>query len=52
MSRRYTQNAYSSGSNACQELSIFITMGFVISAFALPLVLAHKETVSLRNIFV
>lgn len=52
MSRRYIQNSYSGvGSNACQEVSIFLTMGFVISAFALPLVLARSSIVSKFDIF-
>lgn len=41
--RRYTQD---SGSAACQEVAIFVTMGFVISAFALPIVLARTGVVS------
>lgn len=45
MAKRYSQNSYSGNSNACQELSIFITTGIVISAFALPIVLAHCATV-------
>lgn len=49
MSRRMSQNSYSSGSNSQYEVAIFITMGFVISAFALPLVLARTETVSLNH---
>lgn len=46
MSRRIAQNTYSAGANSCQEVSIFITMGFIISAFALPIVLAHSGVVS------
>lgn len=44
-SRRFTQDSFS-GSSPCQELSIFLTMGFVISSFALPIVLARTGTVS------
>lgn len=47
MSRRYSQNAYLNGSNSQQEVAIFLTMGFVISAFALPLVLARAGSVSI-----
>lgn len=50
MSRRYVQSSYLGGSNSCQEVSIFITMGFVISAFALPLVLARSSIVSLHHL--
>lgn len=34
-----------SSSNACRELSHFLTTGIVISAFGLPVVLARKELV-------
>lgn len=47
MSRRIVSNSFQSGSNSCQEVSIFLTMGFVISAFALPIVLAHSDVVSI-----
>ncbi|KAF4525327.1 hypothetical protein B566_EDAN013188 [Ephemera danica] len=39
ISRRYSE---SGSSNACLEFAIFITMGFVVSAFALPIVLARS----------
>lgn len=45
--RRFSQDSYAtSSSSAWQEASIFITMGFVISALALPIVLARTGTVS------
>lgn len=46
ISRHNSQNSYTTGSNFCQEVPIFLTMGFVISAFALPLVLARSSIVS------
>lgn len=39
VARRY--NEHSTGSNACLENAIFITMGLVVSSFALPIVLAR-----------
>ncbi|XP_031636942.1 leptin receptor overlapping transcript-like 1 [Contarinia nasturtii] len=47
MARRYTQNSYAAGGTGCHEVSIFVTMGFVISAFALPLVLARSQIIHL-----
>lgn len=44
LSRRY--DSESMGSNACKELSLFLTSGLVISAYALPCVLAHSHAVS------
>jgi hypothetical protein len=41
IARRYTENSGSS-STAAYELAIFITMGFVVSSFALPIVLARS----------
>ncbi|XP_029041055.1 leptin receptor gene-related protein isoform X1 [Osmia bicornis bicornis] len=41
IARRYTDD-YGSNSNPCLELAIFITMGFVVSSFALPMVLARS----------
>ncbi|XP_043676747.1 leptin receptor gene-related protein isoform X1 [Vespula pensylvanica] len=40
IARRYTEDPASS-SNPCLELAIFITIGFVVSSFALPIVLAR-----------
>ncbi|XP_059484520.1 leptin receptor gene-related protein [Neocloeon triangulifer] len=39
IARRYND---SGSNNSCLESSIFITMGFVVSAFALPIVLARS----------
>lgn len=39
ISRRYVDDM--SSSSACQELSIFLTTGIVISAFGLPIILAR-----------
>lgn len=41
IARRYTDD-YGNNSNPCLELAIFITMGFVVSSFALPIVLARS----------
>ncbi|XP_023289146.1 leptin receptor gene-related protein [Orussus abietinus] len=41
LARRYTEDP-ANGSNPCLELAIFFTMGFVISSFALPIVLARS----------
>ena len=41
IARRYTESSGSS-STAAYELAIFITMGFVVSSFALPIVLARS----------
>lgn len=43
VARRYTDDSGNS-SNPCLELAIFITMGFVVSSFALPIVLARSPT--------
>ncbi|XP_015175539.1 PREDICTED: leptin receptor gene-related protein [Polistes dominula] len=40
IARRYSEDSPSS-SNPCLELAIFITIGFVVSSFALPIVLAR-----------
>ncbi|XP_057323080.1 leptin receptor gene-related protein [Microplitis mediator] len=41
IARRYTEDS-GSNSNPCLELAIFITMGIVVSSFALPIVLARS----------
>lgn len=43
LARRYTEHQGSS--NACLETAIFITMGLVVSAFALPIVLARVAVI-------
>merc|ERR1712066_313348 len=40
LARRHSEDA---ASNPCRELAYFITTGIVISAFALPIVLARAE---------
>jgi len=44
MARRYTEHQGSS--NACMESAIFITMGLLVSSFALPIVLARVLTIA------
>ncbi|XP_054016749.1 leptin receptor gene-related protein [Hylaeus anthracinus] len=41
IARRYTDDVGNTA-NPCLELAIFITMGFVVSSFALPIVLARS----------
>ena len=41
IARRYIESSGSSGT-AAYELAIFVTMGFVVSSFALPIVLARS----------
>merc|ERR1719336_3190111 len=40
LARRHSEDA---ASNPCRELAYFVTTGIVISAFALPIVLARAE---------
>ncbi|RZF38986.1 hypothetical protein LSTR_LSTR003729 [Laodelphax striatellus] len=42
VARRYTEQTGASSSN--MDLAIFITMGFVVSSFALPIVLARAPS--------
>jgi len=47
MSRRYAESYnIDSSSNACAETCIFITCILVISAFGLPIVLAHTQAIA------
>lgn len=41
VARRYAEDSGGSG-GPCLEFSIFVTMGFIVSAFALPIVLARS----------
>jgi hypothetical protein len=43
LARRYTEHQGSS--NSCLETAIFITMGLIVSAFALPIVLARVAVI-------
>lgn len=43
MARRYADP--SAGSNSCLEAAIFITMGIIVSSFALPIVLARVPVI-------
>ncbi|CAH0551468.1 unnamed protein product [Brassicogethes aeneus] len=45
IARRYSENSGGS-SNSCLESAIFITMGFLVSAFALPIVLARASVIA------
>jgi len=42
LSKRYNGGSGMGPSNPCQELAVFLTTGIVISAFALPIVLARS----------
>jgi len=41
LSRRYSASGMGP-SNPCQELAVFLTMGIVVSAFGLPIILARS----------
>ncbi|KAJ8717869.1 hypothetical protein PYW07_005799 [Mythimna separata] len=43
IARRHTDST--SGNSACMETAIFITMGFLVSSFALPIVLARASAI-------
>ncbi|XP_049815816.1 leptin receptor gene-related protein isoform X2 [Schistocerca nitens] len=43
IARRYNENSGASSTSA-YELAIFVTMGFVVSSFALPIVLARSPS--------
>ena len=43
LARRYQDDV--GASNACKELALFLTAGIVVSAYGLPLVLAHSGNV-------
>ncbi|KAJ8890386.1 hypothetical protein PR048_009894 [Dryococelus australis] len=42
--RRYNENTGNSSSGS-YEMAIFVTMGFVVSSFALPIVLARAQVI-------
>ncbi|KAL3289171.1 hypothetical protein HHI36_003607 [Cryptolaemus montrouzieri] len=43
IARRYSDG--SGSSNSCMEMAIFLTMGIVVSSFALPIVLARVPVI-------
>lgn len=49
IARRHTDGTGGTNS-ACMEIAVFITMGFLVSSFALPIVLARSLVVCINNI--
>ncbi|XP_020616253.1 leptin receptor gene-related protein-like, partial [Orbicella faveolata] len=45
IAKRFSEDFSSNGSNVMKETAMFFTAGIVISAFGLPLVLAHTEII-------
>lgn len=49
MARRYSQPGGSS--NSCMETAIFLTMGIIVSSFALPIVMARVAAIEFFQIY-
>lgn len=45
IAKRFSEDFSSNASNIMKETAMFLTAGIVVSAFGLPLVLAHKEII-------